>query len=259
MIEKISEVQTQAIVDSSIDQARLIEFSVASSKIFTADNNLNFPFVLFSEINRDGELKDESKYVLNIVDYAKERIAQDIDINRPINEEQVFAESLSNNVKLNVLRELIRYKPSASYQYSDIDNALSDILELSESLMHPVLFVANQELISVLNRSPFERELSKRYQISRQDGFSKEYICHIGQCTVYRLRFTDIDYSLLTSRKLFDKVKLKNLGGGRYVDVDFELNEGSTTIGNLKLKYWMEVDLAENTECIKLDLTSKET
>ena len=144
------------------------------------------------------------------------------------------------------------------YEYNDINKILFDILDMSKSMACPVLFVGNEALSTALYRSVYERDMAETHDISRQDGFDKEYICHIGCCEVYTLRFSDVDYSILTSIELFDTVSFRKLADDQYVEADFELNEGSETVGKLKLKYWMKVNLTKNISCIKLELTIKE-
>ncbi len=258
VIQKIGNAQNQAVVQAEIDQDRLKHFGVASSVVFMNRNKPEFPLVLFEKLDEDADLHDNFSQVVNIIDYAKERVARVIDTNRSVNEDEWAANCISNDLKLNVLRALLRHPQSASYNYSDINNILNDILIMSETFACPVLFVGNQALSNSLFRSLNDREFAGRYDISHQDGFGSEYICHIGRCEVYRLKFSDVDYSLLTTKELFDTVSFKRAAQDQYVKVDFELNEGSDTVGKLKFKYWMKIDLSKDTPCIKLEWTERE-
>lgn len=254
IIQEISDAQSQLVADAEIDRERLVKFGVASSAILSDKGDPEFPLVLFEHFDRDADLDDNSSFGVNIVDYAKERVASGIDTNRAVNEESWMADCISEDLKINVLRSLLKYPQSASYEYTDIDSTLSDIRNISESMACPVLFVGSQKLKSTLRRSSYEPEIADRYDISRRDGFDKEYICHVGNCEVYSLRFSDVDYCLLTSKELFDSVSFRRIADDQYVDVDFELNKSSDTLGKLILKYWMRVNLTENTPCIKLEL-----
>ena len=254
IIRKISEAQKQLVADAEIDRERLATFGVVSSAILSGKGDPEFPLVLFEHFDQDADLDDSSSFVVNIVDYAKEQVATGIDANRAVYEESWMADCISENVKLNVLRWLLKYPQSASYGYTDIDNILSDIRNISESMSRPVLFVGNQKLKSTLRRAAYEAIIADRHDISRQDGFDNEYICHVSNCEVYSLRFSDVDYCLLTSKELFDTVSVRKIADDQYVDVDFELDKGGDDVGKLILKYWMKVDLTENTPCIKLEL-----
>lgn len=258
VIQDITEAQNQAVVHAEVDQQRLKWFGSASSAIFKSDASSAFPLSLFYKLNQDADLGDDNSRKLNIVDYAKENVALGIDTNRAINEDEWLAECISNDVKLNILRTLLAITPSTTYEYSDVNNILLDINKLANSMACPVLFVGNQSFSNALHRSFYEGELAKRHHINRQDGFDNDYICHIGRCEVYELPFSDVEYCLLTSKELFDIVGFKRIADDQFVNVSFDLNENSETVGKLILQYWMEVDLAENTNCIKLELPAKE-
>ncbi|GAA3720549.1 hypothetical protein GCM10022421_31010 [Oceanisphaera sediminis] len=258
IIQKISDAQRQLVADADKDRDRLANFCVASSAILSNKGDPEFPLGLFEHFDREADLNDNSAFSVNIVDYAKERVASGIDTSRAINEDSWMADCISNNLKLNVLRSLLKHPQSVSYEYTDIDGILSDIRKISESMAIPVLFVGSQKLKSTLRRSSYEPEVAGRHDISRQDGFDNEYICHIGNCEVYSLSFSDVDYCLLTSKELFDTVSFRKIADDQYVDVDFELNKGSDTVGKLILKYWMKVNLTGNTPCVKLELVIKD-
>lgn len=259
VIQKIGEAQNQAVAEADIDQDRLNGFGIASSVLFLSKSQPEFPLVLFEDnIDRDSELDEASARVVNIVDYAKECVARGVNINRSANEDDWLAACIAQDLKLSVLWTLLRYPESASYEYSDINNMLSDIRSMSERMACPVLFVGNEILSNALSRSSYERDMAETHNISRQDGFDNEYICHVGRCEVYELRFSGVDYCILTSKELFDTVSFKKLADNQYVKAEFEINEGNETVGKLKLKYWMKVNLTENTSCIKLELLTNE-
>lgn len=255
VIQRIGDAQIQAVVDAEIDQAQLVKFGKASSAIFSDKTHSKFPLVLFKYLDHDAELDDNYSFRVNITNYAKERVALGVETNRAVNEDEWMADCISNDLKLNILRALLRYPQSESYEYTDVDSILSDIRNLSESMACPVLFIGSQKLRSKLRRSSYDQDIADKYDIRRQDGFDNEYICHIGGCEVYSLRFSNIDFCLLTTKEIFETVTFFKITEDQYVNVDFELNEDSDTIGKLILKYQMKVDLTENTRCIRLELS----
>jgi len=258
VIQKIGKSQNQALIDANIDQGRLKEFGVASSALLLSKNKPAFPLGLFEHIELDAGLDETCLFIVSIEGYAKEKVAVGIDTNRSINEDDWMADCIVSNLKPNILRTLLSYPQSESHEYSDSASIIYDIRSMSESMACPVLLVGDSALSNVLFRSSYERDITERYGISHQDGFDNEYICHIGRCEVYALNFSDVDYCILTSKELFDTVSFMKLADDRYVEANFELNGGSETVGVLKLKYWMKVDLTEKTNCIKLELTTKE-
>jgi len=258
VIHKIGEAQNQFVVEAVIDQDRLNRIGVASSDVFMAQNKPTFPLSLFESIDRDAKFDEDCVLAINITNYNKEDVAKDIDTNRSINEYYGLDDHISSTLKSSILRELFRYPESESYEYNDINNILSDIRRMSESMACPVLFVGNEALSTALYQSPYERDMAEMHDISRQDGFDNEYICHIERCEVYKIDFSDVDYCILTSKELFDTVGFRKLADNQYVEVSFELNEGSKIVGKLELRYWMKVDLTKKISCIKLELTIKE-
>lgn len=258
IIQKIGDAQKKLVADAELDKEILLKFGVASSTIITGQRDPKFPLILFENLIRDADLDESHAYRMNVVDYAKENVALGIEINRSNNEGEVMAEYVSNNIKLNVLRSIIKYPKSASYEYANTNDILSDIRRLSESMACPVLFVGSQKLKNTLRRALYDSETADKYVIRRHDGFDNEYICHVGRCEVYSLNFSDVEYCILTTKELFDTVSFRKITEDQYVDVDFELNEDSDAVGKLILKYWMKVDLNENVLCIKLELEIKD-
>ena len=254
VIQKIGDALRLSVANADIDSDRLVHFGNVSSVAFRSDKNPLFPLTLFKHLDRDADIEDSCSFAAGISNYLKKGVALGVEINRAINEDEWMAGCISNDLKLNILRALLRYPNTASYEYTDLNNLISDICGLSKSMACPVLFVGNKQLKNMLRRSPYDPEIAERHDISRQDGFDNEYICHIGRCEVYSLSFSDVDFCILTTKELFNTVSFRQIDEGRYVNVDFELNDGSDTTGKLTLKYWMKVDLTENTSCIKLTL-----
>lgn len=257
IIQSIEEAQNQTIINAPIDQDRLKRLCVACSNIFLYSNPIPFPLTLFNIINRDADLDESFSFRIIINDYKKEHIAEGLEINRVSNEEY-FVNCISNDLKLNVMSNLFNSSFLKTYNYSQINNILSAIRNMSESIDFPVLFVGNDILSRTLHRSIYDNNKSQTFEISHQDGFGDDYICHIGHCEVYRLRFSDVDFNILTSRNLFDTLNFRKLEDNRYVEAEFEQDENNETIGKLNLRYWMKVDLAENIDCIKLEMTTAE-
>ena len=254
IINRIKRAQAKKIVESDIDQNRLRNFGIASSVIFKNKDWPSFPLQFFENIEYKNELDESCSFEVSFNAYEKERVALSIETNRSINEEELFSDNIKRNVQGNVLRNLIQYPQSNYYKYKSIDSALLDIAELAESVACPVLFVGHQALRSLLNHSLYDKEIADKYNITRRDGFNDEYICHISRCEVYGLRFSDVDYCLFTSKELFETVRFRQISEEQFVEVGFVLNEDSESVGKLKLKYWMDIDLLDDTTCIKLEL-----
>ncbi|MBN2287639.1 MAG: hypothetical protein JXI43_14420, partial [Tissierellales bacterium] len=254
IIHRIEKTQVEDVLGAEIDKDRLKKLSIASSEIFKKTDTPVFPLSLFERIEHKVEMDDKLSYKLNIQNYEKERVSLGVETNRVVHEDDFFANRVSDNVQINVLRKVLQYPLSASYKYKNIGNILSDISRLANTMACPVLFVGSQALSNALHRSSYDRDFADEYEISRMDGFDNEYICHIGRCEVYRIRFSNVDYCLLTTKELFGKVKFRQIINGQFVEVYFIPNEDNVSIGKLQFKYWMDVELVEDISCIKLEL-----
>jgi len=258
VINKIVEAQVDVIAESEIDRNRLRDLGIQSSVIFRKTDAPVFPLNLFDSIKHVEEMDDQYSCKINISGYEKALVAVGVETNRAINEYEYLADSVSSNVKRNVLLKLIDYTISEAQIYQSIDNMLSDISEKVESLACPVLFVGNQSLKSLLQRSRYDRDIADSYSISRSDGFGGSYICHIGRCEVYDMYFRDIDYCLLTTKELFDGINFQQIDDNQFVEADFIPDSGNANIGQLKLTYSMDVQLLKDIPCIKLALDIEE-
>lgn len=257
IIEQLNKKEDEDIQLAEIDRARLKSFGIACSKPLVDKEN-RFPLNQFYEVVLNPDTPVKTEYQVGIANYEKERVAEGIDLQRSINENEWLSDCVIKNIELNILREILQYKQTAQNEYPDEASMLQDILELSEGLACPVLLTGDDDLITILHRAAYEQEFIKNYNISRKDGFGNNYICHIGRCEVYSLRFSDVNYGLITSKEIFDKVNFEPVDHGQYVVADFELNDGSEKEGRLQLSYKMDVDLAPDVYCIKLTLLSDE-
>jgi hypothetical protein len=259
VVSKIKGVEGKLVKEAQIDLGRLKAFGVACSE-FLLNTDQKFPINLFDgALDLQATVADENSFSVAISNYAKADIALGVDTQRVINEYEWMSEHVSGDIKFNIFRALLKYNPTASFTYSDDASILKDISNISEGLACPVLFSGNQDLISILRRAPYEKGYSDDFNIVRKDGLGDGYVCHIGRCEVYSLRFSDVNYSLLTSKEIFENIAFRRLDEGQYVEAKFVLDKGSDIQGELQFEYWMDVELADDVDCIKLELHTPES
>ncbi len=258
IIGKIRDAQSDAVIGADVVQEILDNFGMAASEIFMNLEESAFPLSLFEHRYPNQKIDDDHSYVVNVLDYPKARIASGIEVNGVGDESEPFSSHISNDVKMNILRHLLEYPISASCKYQNTDDALYYIKNKVESLAHPILFVGSKKLSRFLRRSPYERAISDRYGIYRQDGLGRKYICHIGCCEVYSLNFSDVDYCILTTRELFDSVGFRLISERQYLMVEFIPNPEDGSTGKLQFRYWMDIQLTEHTDCIRIDIQDSE-
>jgi hypothetical protein len=259
VVSIIKGVEDKLLKEAQIDLVGLKALGVSCSELLQ-NTEKKFPINLFDEaVDLQASVPDAHSFIAVISNYSKGDIALGVDTQSSIYEYEWMSEYVSDHIKFNIFRELLRYDPTASFTYSDEASILKDISDMSEGLACPVLFTGNQELISILNQAPYEKGYSDDFSIVSKDGFGDGYVCHIGRCEVYSLRFSDVNYSLLTSKEIFENIAFRRLDEGQYVEARFVLNEGSDVQGELQFEYWMDVELADDVNCIKLELHTPES
>ncbi|EGR0637771.1 hypothetical protein E5T98_23435, partial [Vibrio vulnificus] len=81
----------------------------------------------------------------------------------------------------------------------------------------------------------------------------KDYICNLGGVIVYNLYFSDINFSLLTTRELFEHIEFGKIMDDQFVKVSYKPSQ-SANVGELSINYWMQVTLAKDLPCIKTEI-----
>ena len=125
-------------------------------------------------------------------------------------------------------------------------------MDLAKDINNSVFFTANVPLNRVLRKAGINKELADKFNISFIDGYGKYYICHIGNAVAFSLPFTDVEYSLLTTKALFKSVTFSKDENKQFVQVGFKKSDEDESIGVLSLSYWMDIELTENLPFIKM-------
>ncbi|WP_423839738.1 hypothetical protein ONE56_09440 [Vibrio mytili] len=254
VIEQINQRQSELVAEAEIDEDLLTQFGlICSEGLIGKTPNLEFPISLFNSVGFNGDIVDDTLYKLNIQEYRKERVAKGIDTNRAINEKGWLKESTRSNVQANILREILRYKTSDSKVYSSVENNIFDILDIARTITNPILFSGSSELKKLLREARYKPEVANKYNISFIDGFGKDYICNLGGVIVYNLYFSDINFSLLTTRELFEHIEFGKIMDDQFVKVSYKPSQ-SANVGELSINYWMQVTLAKDLPCIKTEI-----
>lgn len=258
VIDKIKKRQSYNVAKDEIDEELLTKFGLSCSEAFTGeDQNFEFPMNLFKSVSFNGELAESNLFKLNILKFPKERIAKNIETNRNLDERGSLKESTSKNIKANILREVLRYKISDYKSYSNVENNIMDIYKLGETIVEPILFSGSSELNRFLRKSKYKQDLAYELGVSFVDGYGGSYICHVGNVIVYNIRFSDVNFSLLTTKSLFESIEIGKVAERQFVKVNYKPSE-KENIGELSINYWMQATLTENLPCIKTEIKVEE-
>lgn len=259
IIGQITERQNDIVAQADLDDDLLTSFGLTCSQAITGENqNLDFPITLFKSASFNGSPEEEDLFKINVQGYKKQDVAKNIDTNRAINEEDWLKESTKNNVQGNILSKILSYKTTGSKSYANAENNILDLHEYGKSINDPILFTGSSELIRFLHEARYKQDIAVEFNISFIDGYGTSYICHIGDIIVYTVNFTDVDYSLITTRDVFESIKFAVITDRQLVKVEYEPSDENENIGELSLSYWMDVSLVEGLPCIKTNITSDE-
>jgi hypothetical protein len=258
IIDQVNRRQNDIVAEAEIDEELLTNFGLTCSEAFTGENqSLEFPVNLFKSVSFSGNPAEANLCKLNIHKYPKEKIAKNINTNRAINEKEGLKELTKNKIKTNILSNIMGYKPSDSKVYANVEHNIIDISELSKTIIDPVLFSGSSKLNRLLREAKYKQDLSSKFGISFIDGYGKNYICHVGNIIVYNIRFSDVNYSLLTTKNLFESIEIGKITERQFVRVNYEPSENEN-FGKLSINFWMQVALAKELPCIKTEIKSEE-
>ena len=254
VINKTNQRQYDIVAEAEIDEELLTKFGLTCSEVFTGeDHSLEFPINLFKSVSFNGDPVKDNLFKLNIKEYLKEKVAKNIDTIRAINEGDWLKDLTKNDIQVNILRKLLRYTTSDSKVYTNEENNIIDISALSKNIINPILFSGSYELNRLLLDARYEQDLADKFDISFIDGYGRNYICHVNNIIVYRIHFSDVNFSLLTTKDLFKSIEIGKVAKRQFVKVNYEPSENKN-IGELSINYWMQVSLAEGLPCIKTEI-----
>jgi hypothetical protein len=253
VIDTLGKKKTEIIVGMEVDKNKLVSLENAASRaIVKEDGEVRFPVSLFEHINFDSNSDEQVENKLRITNYPKQRVAKDIDANRPVNEDDWIEKNLSETVKNDILSKVFNSDVTGEYRSNSLEDCIGDISSLSKDIVSPVLFSGSSELNSLLRQANYKRDMLDKYNISFIDGYGYNYICHIGKAIVYGVNFTDVDYCLLTSLEMFQKIEFGKTASSSLVSVDFVPDSNDQPIGTLLLKYLVKITLRDNLPLIKI-------
>jgi hypothetical protein len=259
IIQLINEHKKGVIAEAEIDEALLTQFGVIFSEQLNKVNSTpDFPINLFDTIGVNGKATTNNSFKVNIQEYKKENVAVNVDINRAVNEEDWLKDATNSNIKTNILRAFVRYQTTELHTYTSAENNVNDCIKLSKSIRNPVLFVGDDKLSRFLYDARYNQDIANKYGISFIDGHGRYYICSIGNIEVYEIRFTDVEFSLLTTKELFEAIDFTKVAENQFVKVKFEASEKDESIGVLSLNYWMDITFKMDQPCIKFELKIKD-
>lgn len=253
IILEIKKTSDNSIIEAHIDDNKLYEMALNASSVFIKKNQ-SFPINLFTIEHKKALLPIKPSGGLNFRQYHKKYIAKGIESIRSSNEDSIIKDDIKNNLQLNVFREILKYPTQSIKTFNSFENIILGLLQEIRLIDKPVLFIGNQQLKNKLRQLSDQTQVNNFDFIQYKENFGNRYICHIGQCEVYSLPFTDIEYCLLTSKNLFEKIIFYQINDNQYVNVEYLSDNDNKLIGNLKFDYQVDVILKKDQPLIRFVL-----
>ncbi|WHI52699.1 hypothetical protein P3339_08045 [Microbulbifer sp. MLAF003] len=252
IIDKIENSREQFLRVENVDLRILRQLGEVGSEIFCSSRGLKYPLFLFEHINLEGSLEDRFTFD-NECPYPREWLVLGSQKLNGTNALQRSKKNVMHSVGGNILRAFLNVVPLEGAKRSTPESLLGYTNWLSGGVPCPVLFVGNRTILNLLSQSN-ATDLADRYDISFQDGFSENYICHIGSCEVYRLGIVDVDYCIFTSKEIFYSLQLHKVSDDQYVEFMPLVDEENYLKNAIRLVYRMDVQLDNNVRVHKLEL-----
>lgn len=250
VIAAIAEMRDEALERMDPSDARRSELA----KWCTAGNFEQqtgpFPLGLFRSVEPTGELLGERALVLRGQDkglYTEPALAQ-----RPVNEEEWFAEALSQHVSASVLGASVSLlkptdvaTPTADEYWRVVKAFAAEVEALGQ---RPILLIESTGrpnwLWEWIDQWPMPRwPRPSDMQISRDVALtSPEYQGNLNSVAVYRAPLSP-GTSLLLTRESLRRVRFTRFSDGQYVEVSFAPIEGDPRRLDVRLSWRLSVDV----------------
>ena len=254
LINWISQNQIERVTDAPVDRARIGSFERLCSEAILRFSRDSFPGNLFESVTNDADLPDKFSYRVNINKYEKSNIAEGLQANVAVNEDEWLESIAVDSFKGRLIHKVFSQPSCSDTSFERIGDLLDAIYQASQDLACPVLLSGSQAMKAAVRRLLLEDSSCRRYKLSRLDGFGEAYVCHIGRCEVFSVGVDREETSLLTSKEKFLGLRLSRLSNGLNAAVTFTADEDEPQQGTLQISYALDVDLDDNTPCERLRL-----
>ncbi|PMG59397.1 hypothetical protein BCT40_07210 [Vibrio lentus] len=255
IIGKISDYQIKSVIDAEIDEDILTSFSKSASRIFCSE--LEYPLSLF-KLEIVDSLPKETLKTARWINVPKSRLSKGVVINRPVNDGEFQSHVVANSVTSHILHEIFNSDFLYDFSYTSTSRALEDISVMIESIVKPVMFISSQEILTMFKNAKYEKNILPSLNINFQDKDCNAYVCHIGDCKVYKLN-AKTDECLLFSAESFDTIRIKKIMEDQFVDANFIINRDEQETGTIEFRYFMEIDLIQSysLRAMRFEINSK--
>lgn len=246
----IENVRSHELETALIDQNRLAEVATVASRLGFSKTTGDFPLPLFHVVTAAEENLQERTLIFNNLakgEFTEREMAQ-----RPVNQDDFFAETIRNHVANVVMAQSLRKLKTFSADgasASEYWKALNEAAQtMANSGLNPILLLENATIPGWVWDWQHTRLSDEEYarpqdmSVTRREGMGESYVCHFNEIAVYTAPIP-AGASYVVAREVFKEVKFKAYAEGRFVSVSTEQVEGDFAKINLRLTWALEVTL----------------
>lgn len=246
----IENVRSHELETALIDQNRLAEVATAASRLGFSKTTGDFPLPLFHVVTAAKESLQERTLIFNNLakgEFTEREMAQ-----RPVNQDDFFAETIRNHVANVVMAESLRKLKTFSADgasASEYWKAMNEAAQtMANSGLTPILLLENATIPGWVwdwqhtRLSDEEYARPQNMAVTRREGMGGSYVCHFNEIAVYTAPIP-AGASYVVAREVFKEVKFKAYAEGRFVSVSTEQVAGDFAKINLRLTWALEVTL----------------
>lgn len=241
----------ETLAAQPIDPDRLLEIGRFASSFGFKKEKGRFPIHMFPIKNTVEALKN---FTLTFTQVRRGELTQMLMEQRPLNEEEYFAEVMAQQVAIVVLNDVLQQseiKQVAVQNAGAYWEALkAESQQIFEKGGKPLLLLDNPTRpgwvwdwqhadFGVQHKRPDDM------QVRRRDGQADGYLCDFNDIEVY-LAPVPVGQSILLSKEVFHLLMFTEYSEGRFVEVEVEQSEGPKNLVNLKLTFSRRVEAARS-------------
>ena len=247
-VEVIESVRSHEVENALIDQNRLAAAATAASRLGFSKSTGDFPLPLFDAVTSIDESLRERTLIFNNLakgEFTEREMAQ-----RPVNQDDFFAETIRNHVANVVMAESLQKLTTFSADgatASEYWKALSEAARtMKNSGLTPILLLENPTIPEWVwdwqhtRLSDEEYARPKDMSVTRREGMGKSYVCHFNEIAVYTAPIP-AGASYVVAREVFKEVKFKAYSEGRFVSVSTSPVDGDFAKINLRFTWALNV------------------
>lgn len=241
----------ETLAAQPIDPDRLLEIARFASATAFAKEQGRFPVHLFPIESTTEALED---FTLTFTQVRRGELTQMLMEQRAVNEEEYFADAMSQQVAIVVLSDVLHRSDIKEVAVQDAEAYWRALKAEAQLILtrggKPILLLDNStrpDWVWNWQHSDFgaDHKRPDDLQVRRREGMGAGYVCDFNDIEVY-VAPLPIGQSILLSGDTFRLLTFTDFGDGRFVKVEVAELEGARNLVDLKLTFSRKVEAGQS-------------